>query len=1312
MPTQRIVWTALPNGSAGAGTLALSVYLAPQLSGGATLALFPDFTDWPTTLAKLRFAVTVAGVRVEVTPKLTVDNALWKAFFPSTMTIKSFTPPTLEQLKNVKFTSYPLLSVAAHLTDLHEALLSPVVGIGGQYTLPDADQVAKKLFEYSPPSMATKLPTGYQALTNELGARDSGTARAALNKQRAALPKNAPRSQRRALDMTEVRLFSTRSRKAPQTRITDSFARVEFEKPLEVHDVLTLLNEYPALLNKLGLTLDLVVPFTGTIGSNASVSVAPLWPAGASTVTRQDVSPQTQLQMGAFYARSNDGSIDKGFLKVGDEHLFGTTQLDTDAGAAQLHAAADHFVQYLPMTMAPKVTFGFLGNQPTAEPIPPMEVDDTPQVGLPVLRTAGLTLARAGRAEQLQGALVRAAAHAVAIAENRPPSLYAEDIMRGWRADVRQISNGKPGPWFSLCRRDGKYTIRGQAEALNLTDEGFVRSVTVEQEGHDTLHAHEALFQWHGWSLCVPRPGQPIPDSTSQKSALTPTWALTDVQFTAPGKSLLPLRFGRTYQMRVRTADLAGHGPAPESTDTSSLTPPEAFLRFDPVPPPVLLLRANPLPGESTERLVIQSVDEKSVGAKPSVRHVAPPRTTVELAERHGMFDAPTGGMRPETYSWLADYQGKFPDVAVPNPMDPANPIHYLLVASDTPVKTPYLADPLAQAGAVSGLPSGVGTEIISFAEPGKGWPERRSFRLQLEEGPKGSVLKDGVLTVHLPKAETLKLTLSSVPTEGKRLDELAQWVSLKGNPRGQNALVLYGTAMHGGNWQLTPWRELTLVHAVQKPLLSPDFKSCSGGRRPLGGTATELSRFRFACDGKSTEQVEVVASWEEVTDLGVVPQPGGRPAPAGRASTSGRLATPSSMSGFLVSLRFKNGKIPEKGWTPLRDPDGYQRTQYDPTGKEVLRGTPTPGDGIVKKGPVLTLPDTKYRRVTLTPVATTRFREYFAPNITKDPKNITRLGAPAVIDVLNSARPDSPEVVSVVPIFKWERSKDKSSRLAGLRVYLKRGWFSSGDGEQLALVLAPSAVAANQADTYASYITQWGSDPIWADEAKLSRFVRLNDLRPARKVGFARTAPGKTNLALSEAPQPFLVQANQPIPGDRMEEADFKTTGLTLAESPLLVDIKAYDVDFDVEKDLWFADIPLASRAYTPFIRLALARYQPRSMDNAHLSQVVITDFAQILPERTVSLTRGGPRIAISITGPAPQSSESTKHVMTAQLQKKTGPSDLDWENVQTAISLDYANGTWSGSLPVLPAQRVLIQEVELIGNNGRIVFAETLVL
>jgi hypothetical protein len=116
--------------------------------------------------------------------------------------------------------------------------------------------------------------------------------------------------------------------------------------------------------------------------------------------------------------------------------------------------------------------------------------------------------------------------------------------------------------------------------------------------------------------------------------------------------------------------------------------------------------------------------------------------------------------------------------------------------------------------------------------------------------------------------------------------------------------------------------------------------------------------------------------------------------------------------------------------------------------------------------------------------------------------------------------------------------------------------------------------------------------------------------------------------------------------------------------------------------------------------------------MDNAHLSRVVLADFAQILPERTVSLTRGGPRIGITVSGPAPLESPLTKTQMTVQLQRKTGESDLDWQSLDTPISLNLTRGVWSGFLPAVPAQRVLIQELEQIGDNSRVVFAETLPL
>ena len=46
------------------------------------------------------------------------------------------------------------------------------------------------------------------------------------------------------------------------------------------------------------------------------------------------------------------------------------------------------------------------------------------------------------------------------------------------------------------------------------------------------------------------------------------------------------------------------------------------------------------------------------------------------------------------------------------------------------------------------------------------------------------------------------------------------------------------------------------------------------------------------------------------------------------------------------------------------------------------------------------------------------------------------------------------------------------------------------------------------------------------------------------------------------------------------------------------------------------------AGKAYLPFIRLALVRYQPHSLPNAHLSHVVLADLAQLTPERTATIT------------------------------------------------------------------------------------------
>ena len=62
--------------------------------------------------------------------------------------------------------------------------------------------------------------------------------------------------------------------------------------------------------------------------------------------------------------------------------------------------------------------------------------------------------------------------------------------------------------------------------------------------------------------------------------------------------------------------------------------------------------------------------------------------------------------------------------------------------------------------------------------------------------------------------------------------------------------------------------------------------------------------------------------------------------------------------------------------------------------------------------------------------------------------------------------------------------------------------------------------------------------------------------------------------------------------------------------------------MQFNKERGLWFCDVELDSNlSYFPFIRLALSRYQPNSVQDAHLSRIVLADFIQLLPDRYASI-------------------------------------------------------------------------------------------
>jgi hypothetical protein len=205
---------------------------------------------------------------------------------------------------------------------------------------------------------------------------------------------------------------------------------------------------------------------------------------------------------------------------------------------------------------------------------------------------------------------------------------------------------------------------------------------------------------------------------------------------------------------------------------------------------------------------------------------------------------------------------------------------------------------------------------------------------------------------------------------------------------------------------------------------------------------------------------------------------------------------------------------------------------------------------------------------------------------------------SPTVLSIPSSARPLSPGIEFVVPIYKWSASRHghdtvSERRPSALRVFLSRPWWSSGIGELLGVVVlpTPSATVFAAAPVYATpsewapYVSDWGLDPVF-------RGGRLPSDHP-----YVATFP------------------------DRVVSA----SDLSIEENTTIrVDVAGHDVFYDAERDLWYSDIVVDfGKAYTPMIRLALARYQQDSVTGVELSRIVLADIMSLEPGRLAAVVR-----------------------------------------------------------------------------------------
>ena len=190
------------------------------------------------------------------------------------------------------------------------------------------------------------------------------------------------------------------------------------------------------------------------------------------------------------------------------------------------------------------------------------------------------------------------------------------------------------------------------------------------------------------------------------------------------------------------------------------------------------------------------------------------------------------------------------------------------------------------------------------------------------------------------------------------------------------------------------------------------------------------------------------------------------------------------------------------------------------------------------------------------------------------------------------------------------------------------------------------------------------------------------------------------------------------------------------LAEMDADVDVVRYPIGtynaqgevsgYDADRDMYFVDIQLdPAAAYRPFVRLALARYQPSSVEGQELSPVALVDVVQLEPDRTatVAISGGGnsARANVSLRGRSYKGNEvgsgpGKAVVILERYDGPTGPKaepsvSAAWTQLQTVVLKGREDGsgeaTWNGSINVPGARpagryRLVFEQFELIRTDG----------
>jgi hypothetical protein len=1061
--TRQLIWTVVPAGRVAtidAQPMALfSLLLTPRLLGPSDQPLqLNDFglQTWPQRVAAVTFsaqrggAPLPAGAKIRRVPYLGIDgtqiqfsidqqSSAWGTMFPPDMLVRPYQSTSYSGRPVVEF---PASQAGAQISTAYSG----------------STQALATLHPGEPIALRESLRTVNESWQTGLSAPDQ--------------PTDQPSPLRQAYDF-----YRRPGTDAPPPADVHDF-----------HDVVSRLADHPMLLRALGLLIDLAVPASALAPSDTpmTLQVIPAWPnpdltapPGWADAAQQDLSPSTAYTLeGSRFLPATD---------PGPQAAPFTGGMLAAADAAPAGAGGNPRFEIMPFDVDGAVLRMVSVATADAGQPAPAQPDHT---GLPALRTAGFALIDIQRTAEHTNRLQRAEQRASTAGLLGSP-LTADNLISGYRVD---IFDDHTQQWRSLCRRRMQYSVGdvqiGTADA-GLLDEGSVRvdSVTTGADD-DSLYVHQAIARWDGWSLVGSRPER-IADPI-----ITPPQPFTVAQTHDPG-SLPRLRFGRNYRLRVRLADIAGGGlqleePGIDEQQSQLFT----HRRFEPIAAPELLPTRPYLDGESQAQLVIRSDRATSATAYAAAhgyrpddqRYLFAPKAALDLAIQHGDFDAALGAAQAGTvdqYFALATRadrdQGDITGAQLHDDATPSGGGHYIV--PETHVTLPWLPDPACSQMALNLRPRAIdpdtGQPAISsgFDDDhhqhrwiGR-WPDYAPIALKLVAGEPGcaatmdTASPTPTLTIALGPAEQATMDVVSCPrSDGIDALGVAMWAGAKPDDSTDPVTT---AVLHGRARTVTPPHTITVVHAVQRPLIDPGGKFV--GSRQTGDTDAVLRTTELQLHIASTGRIDVHAEWTDLDDN--VSQP---------APTSNSFAT--HVGSYDVA--------------------------YDRADKALPTITQT-------------FADTRRRQVTHSVTAISRYRDYFGHITSAQPDACTVAALLAQTDIPSSMRPPAPRLRYAIPAFGWTRDNSggvhRSTRSGGaVRVYLERPWFVTGVDEALAVIVS--------AGFDAPHLSVAGQDPVHATSAPQSPLQADHVIAP----GTAQTTlPESTTVTAMIYPVTFDEQMN-----------------------------------------------------------------------------------------------------------------------------------------------------------------------------------------